>query len=123
MSEIEKAIEQLNAELTDLVIIKESTFLLYGEKKKNLNDSISIRRIAVQALQEKLERENPKPLGLEELENMVGEPVWVDTMKQWRIVCIDCENNVRLYSVFNTVSAKNVFNNGGRIYRYKPKGV
>ncbi len=73
MSEIEKAIEQLNAELTDLVVIKESTFLLYGEKKKNLNDSISIRRIAVQALQEKLERENPKPLGLEELKSLSGE--------------------------------------------------
>lgn len=32
---------------------------------------------AVSALREKLERENPKPLTIEELRQMDGEPVWV----------------------------------------------
>lgn len=78
--------------------------------------------LAIKALQEKLARENPKPLTLEELKQMEGEPVWVETMKQWRIVNINCQNNlIVLYSVFNTISAKHVFNNDGRIYRNKPK--
>ena len=35
-------------------------------------------KIAATALQEKAERENPKPLTLEELRQMDGEPVWID---------------------------------------------
>lgn len=31
------------------------------------------------ALQEKMERENPQPLTLKDLETMVGKPLWLDT--------------------------------------------
>lgn len=34
-------------------------------------------KAAVEALREKQERENPKPLTLEEMRSMIGEPVWV----------------------------------------------
>ena len=37
---------------------------------------ISMFELSNRALQEKLERENPQPLTLEELNGMVGEPVW-----------------------------------------------
>lgn len=77
----------------------------------------------VQALQEKLVREYPKPLTLEGLRWMEGEPVWVETMQEWRIVCIGCENDIRLYSIFNIISAKHVIDNDGRIYRYKPEHI
>ena len=34
--------------------------------------------LALEALREKAEREDPKPLTLEELRRMDGEPVWID---------------------------------------------
>ena len=40
--------------------------------------------IAADALREKVEREDPKPLTLEELRQMNGEPVWFDGF-EWRI--------------------------------------
>ena len=35
------------------------------------------KKFIMEAIQEKLERENPKPLTIEELRQMDGEPVWV----------------------------------------------
>lgn len=63
-----------------------------------------------------------EPLSLEELRQMDGEPVWCAGMQEWRIVYVDRENRlIRLYSVFNTVSADHIFRNDGRIYPSKPK--
>ena len=64
--------------------------------------------------------ENP-PLTLDELRQMNGEPVWCEAMQEWRTVCIGCENDVRLYSILNTISAKHVLNNNGLVYRRKPE--
>lgn len=41
------------------------------------NDSEIIKKITIQALEEKLERKNPQPLTLEELKQMDGQPVWI----------------------------------------------
>lgn len=40
----------------------------------------------LETLREKKEREDPKPLTLEELREMQGEPVWKDDTKEWVIV-------------------------------------
>lgn len=42
--------------------------------------------MALAALREKAEREDPKPLTLEELQQMDGEPVWVQEANKWAIV-------------------------------------
>lgn len=57
----------------------------------------------------------------EELREMRGEPVWVETMQEWRMAYIGVETDVRLYSSLNTTSAKQVLDNDGRIYRRKPE--
>lgn len=63
-----------------------------------------------------------EPLTLDELREMHGEPVWVATMQEWRIVLVVREDeSVRLYSVYNSISAKSVIDNDGRIYRRKPE--
>ncbi|WP_099206206.1 hypothetical protein [Scatolibacter rhodanostii] len=62
-----------------------------------------------------------KPLTLEQLRQMDGEPVWIETMQEWRVVWIGIEDDVRLHSVFNTISAKHVLANDGRIYAHKPE--
>ena len=41
-------------------------------------------RIALECLREKAERENPKPLTIEELRQINGEPVWLDGF-EWRV--------------------------------------
>ncbi|MEG2383792.1 MAG: hypothetical protein RSB39_09415 [Oscillospiraceae bacterium] len=63
-----------------------------------------------------------QPLTLEEVRGMDGEPVWIEPMQQWRIVAVDHGNEfVKLFTVFNTISAKSILNDDGRIYRRKPE--
>lgn len=78
---------------------------------------------AADAIETSRPQPNNPPLTLGELRGMNGEPVWVEPIGAWRIVNVDRENGfVRLFTVFNIVSAKSVFNNNGRIYRRKPEG-
>ncbi len=77
-------------------------------------------RLAAEALQEKAKRENPKPLTLEELRQMVGEPVYIQGLG-WRI---NHGVNYGIDSWFlNTASGKfiDMANFNGRIYRHKPQ--
>lgn len=78
--------------------------------------------LVITALREKQEREQNEPLSLGELRQMDGQPVWCEHMKEWRIVIADHANRIiKLYSVFNTISAQHVINNDGGIYRRPPK--
>lgn len=83
MSEIEKAIAILADKAicefcedcgNDEVCIKCKT--VYPVTAEELR---MFYKVAGQSLLEKRERENPQPLGLEELEKLFDEPVWVDT--------------------------------------------
>lgn len=51
---------------------------------------LAASKAALEALKEKRERENPKPLTVEELRGMIGEPVWVQVKSTesgyWSIV-------------------------------------
>lgn len=78
--------------------------------------------MAIEALREKQEREDPKPLTIEELAKMHGEPIWVAEREEWAIVEVDT----------NGKWAGKPFANGNgfnyditkrklHCYRYKPK--
>ena len=97
---------------------------LHPSIKKRLSAetlAIAIAAISEKAGQNRRPATENKPLTLEELRQMEGQPVWVETMQEWRIVYIGVENDVRLYSIFNTISAKHVLDNEGRIYARKPE--
>lgn len=47
------------------------------------------RKFIMDAIREKRERENPKPLTIEELRQMHGEPVWIADISAWGIVSVD----------------------------------
>ena len=74
--------------------------------------------LAVATIREQEERENPKPLTLDELRKMDGEPVWDNFLMEWCIVMMDLcagKGAVRYFDGgFNQLSQK-------RFYRSKQK--
>lgn len=79
--------------------------------------------VALAALREKQERENPKPLTLDELRERVDKPVWESWTKVWRIVTMAHDGEtVSLYNAYNTISAKSVIYNDGGIYDRPAEG-
>lgn len=76
--------------------------------------------VIIQALQEKLERENPQPLGLEELISNRGKPLYMKDITnlpfgygdKWFICDLD-----------NLPSAFYEYGKTWLAYRYEPKGV
>lgn len=112
MTEIEKAISEIIG-------------TNYGEAQCHRKTMI----LAVQALQEKAERENPKPLTLAELRQMEGEPVWVEMgevylsaqlIGKWQIVHSVSDTSVVFMGGGNGIGISDY----GRIwlaFRYKPK--
>ena len=49
-----------------------------------LPEIIEADKLLLEAIKENAERENPKPLTLEELKQMDGDPVWVRVSNNWR---------------------------------------
>lgn len=88
-------------------------------------------RLAVVALRAQQDRENPKPLKLDELREMCGEPVWIEFIhmhasSKYRIVrrflynAIEFEEYDRDFGPYNTL----YLGHYGKIwlaYRHKPK--
>lgn len=78
--------------------------------------------IAATAIREKAEREDPKPLTIEELHNMIGEPVWVQgpglpQFGRWAIVEDAFGNSLFLVNDFTCHGIGKVW----LAYRHKPK--
>ena len=78
--------------------------------------------IAAAALQEKAEREAPKPLTIEELRQMIGEPVWVQgpgvpEYGRWAIVEDAFGNSLFLVNDFTCHDIGKAW----EAYRHKPK--
>lgn len=97
-------------------------YMIVHPEHDKLHEAVDM---AVAALREQEERENPNPLTLDEMWNMNGEPVWVETggFNAWGIVGIDDDGiyvnskSLEGYNIqwrVNTVRAI-------RCYRYKPK--
>ena len=84
--------------------------------------------MAIAALQEKQERENPKLLTIEELQQMNGEPVWVEELAKlidttgWAIVEVDDRGTYKgIPFVADRYCTWNVVSRGLHCYRHKPK--
>lgn len=88
--------------------------------------------IACQAMREKIERENPKPLTLDELRNMNGKPVWIekkysDLESYFGIVCLSFNQEYVMSFIAVTqgyAMLKVHFSEYGATwlaYKYKPK--
>lgn len=80
------------------------------------------------AIREKLERENPKPLTIEELKQMNGEPVWVEEFSGridatgWALVEVDDRGTYKCVPfVTDRYCTWNVITRGLHCYRHKPK--
>ena len=85
-------------------------------------ESVEAARITLEAVREKAEREDPKPLTLEELRQMDGEPVWMAwpdkrIKAKWWIVG-NHEWNVMEFD--DPIMAKR-YGSVWVAYRYKPK--
>ena len=84
--------------------------------------------MALDALREKAEREDPKPLTIEELRQMNGEPVWVEEFSGridttgWALVEVDDRGTYKgVPFVVDRYCTWNVITRGLHCYRYKPK--
>ena len=84
--------------------------------------------MAVTALEEKYERENPQPLTIEELRQMNGEPVWVEEFAKrtdttgWALVEVDDRGTYKgVPFVEDRYCTWNVITRGLHCYRHKPK--
>lgn len=89
-------------------------------KGSGLEKKIAVCQMAIDAIREQEERENPNPLALDELLKMHGEPVWVvvsDRALGWYLVDADCECVFRQ----NGGCTFDEIVNHGAAYRSKPK--
>lgn len=82
------------------------------------------KKFVLDALREKRERENPKPLTIEELHGMIGEPVWVQgpglpQYGRWGIVEEAFGNSLYLVNDFTCHDIGKTW----IAYRHKPKEV
>lgn len=84
--------------------------------------------MAIDALREQEERENPQPLTYEELKQMHGEPVWLADAKRWGIIDIEeygkWEGVPFVYFSDRGIShVLNIEKRNIRCLRHKPKEV
>ncbi|WP_304508938.1 hypothetical protein [Anaerotignum sp.] len=80
---------------------------------------------AIQAVQEKLERENPKPLTLDELESMVDEPIYCvsidgEEKNQWGILALSMMGTVGIWTDEIYIFLERDYGKTWLAYRYKP---
>lgn len=112
---IAEAIEQLDG----------ADAMLFNRNMVKFNRAIIM---AITALQEKAEREDPKLLTIEELRQMNGEPVWVKELSEirdntgWALVEVDDRGVYKgVPFVKCHVCTWNVITRGLHCYRHKPK--
>ncbi len=115
--------------MTNYIIFDKETITLQ-DAIKALNSALdghetreSIYNLAIQALEEKQERDNPQPLTLDELRQMDGQPVFVaDKLNSWGIVIVD---NSGIWSGIPFVQGRYFNYNADtreiNCYRYPPK--
>ena len=111
MNEIEKAIEILG---------KTPCNLTHGETQAGVADAFDL---AVDALQEKADRENPMLLTLDDLRDMVGEPVFNEYENIWQIIS-DIDEVDELCTIINMTDGDEYDTEDGfpGFYRTKPTG-
>ena len=76
---IQDAMKHLNIHLrADADCYKQAVAKGYYTAAEGHKRDMEVNQMAIEALREKAEREDPKPLTLEELRQMDGEPVWIN---------------------------------------------
>ena len=127
-----QSISVMVADMTDSAIV---AAIIEAAKESGVTDLYLMdKQFIADALREKAEREDPKPLTLDELKQMNGEPVWIWNKSQ-KPTCVLC--------VFGQFQQEPLFVNydfvkedsthivkydrikkwGYRFYRHKPKEV
>lgn len=103
---------------------------LIGCGPKATTENVEAVRLSLEALREKAEREDPKPLTIEELRQMNGLPVWVEELSQridntgWALVEVDDRGTWKgVPFVKCHVCTWNVIFRNLHCYRHKPKEV
>ena len=112
-----------------LVINKDGVFEQYNEPYTTIEVSTEEEfRWLEEAVREKLEREKPKPLTIEELIQMQDQPVWVKYLNapeldRWGIVESASEIGGEKYLYFRGEYGYVEYEKGVVAYRHKPKEV
>ena len=111
MNKIKKAIS-LQADMIALFV-----------KINAAQENIDLLNLAVNALREKAERENPKLLTLDDLRDMVGEPVFNEYENIWQIIS-DIDEVDELCTIINMTDGDEYDTEDGfpGFYRTKPTG-
>lgn len=120
---IQQAIDKISLSLNSSEINYNRTVSFgYFEAAEELKKYMEAEQMAIDALREKAEREDPKPLTLEELWQMEGEPVYIERIG-WRI-----HHGMQVFmGEFHLHTGEhssiNISKNRVNIYRHKPKEV
>lgn len=115
-----KKIMAATIDMTDNLIVQAIT---QAAKDDGVTDLYLIdKKFAADAIREKMEREDPKPLTIEELKQMIGEPVWVQgpgipEYGRWAIVEEAFGNSLYLVNDFTCHDIGKTW----EAYRHKPK--
>lgn len=124
---IHQAIERISLSLFNSKVLHEKAikrgFVEAAEEHKRYMEA---EQMAIDALREKAEREEPKPLTIEELLHMHGEPVYVTVpgkpqRNKWCIVNLTGPRPT-LFCDEYTGDLFLVSGSAAKIYRHKPKG-
>lgn len=96
-----------------------------GGKAMGYEDVVAACDTAIAALRAQQEQENPKPLTLDELRKMDGEPVWLSALGEdfddgWYIVVAVDKNRLHCLQLYAMLFFEN-YGNTWLAYRYKPK--
>ncbi len=121
-----KRIQAAAIDMTDNLIVQAIT---QAAKEDGVTDLYLIdKKFAADAIREKLERENPQLLTIEDLKQMNGEPVWVEELTQihdhtgWALVKVDDSGICKgIPYVKCDICTWNVVTRNLHCYRYKPK--
>ena len=121
MTDIE-AIEIFNRKLNAAQAVLDSGFGEHpGESATMYHRNKALYKVAISALQERIERERNEPLTLDELRKMDGEPVWVTPLGFWALVISKRGERVKLIcNDGETVWADKEIELVGPVYRHRP---
>ncbi|MBO5953304.1 MAG: hypothetical protein J6Q53_04190 [Oscillospiraceae bacterium] len=95
----------------------------YDEYGYGVDDELKdAMQMAIEALREKAEREDPKPLTIEELRDMIGEPIYIvhsHNGNEWQI--FTGYNDCSFWSMGESFYLNCRYGKGWIAYRHKPK--
>lgn len=115
---IHQAIERISLSLFNSKVLHEKAikrgFVEAAEEHKRYMEA---EQMAIDALREKAEREDPKPLTIEDLRKMDGEPVWLN-VASGVYGLVDSPDGIVWLDRGGCICISNL---EGKAYRHKPK--